>query len=363
MSSGVPGSGLEYMFMDALTPIWKRSEYFINMTESALGQTLQQLYQTYKFKASGNKFKQSRPEKKKSSKTPELKSWHETYLEEDSITISKGLEEHIINKNSTAYVIYNDGPPNNMNYSWTRGHSKGFLFLDQDKGFWVIHSIPEFPPFPEDGYSYPHSGKYNGQTVICLTFRYDQFAEIDKQLLCYNPNIYNCSIAKAFQLELFNLQMMCTGSEPPPVPWKQRLIQLQTAQGEIVFNFAKTHSSHEDIYVAWMAQKLQTDFLIESWHHKGHGLFSNCSLPYHVYNIKQIKIPWNASFSSYFDHSKWCVSLKAKDQWTCIGDLNYAAYQAKRSGGFVCTQNRFIYKAFGSLVLQYYNCDPSCVYT
>nr|XP_020650700.1 deoxyribonuclease-2-beta [Pogona vitticeps] len=316
VGSDVPGSGLEYMFMDALAPTWKRSEYFINMTKSALGQTLQQLYQTYKYK-----------------------------------------------KNNTAYVIYNDGPPNNMNYSWTRGHSKGFLFLDQYQGFWVIHSIPEFPPFPEDGYSYPHTGKYNGQTVICLTFRYDQFAEIDKQLLCYNPNIYNCSIPKAFQLELFNLQMMCAGSEPPPVPWKQRLIQLQSAQGETVFNFAKTHSSHEDIYLDWMAQKLKTDFLIESWHHKGHGLFSNCSLTYHVYNIKQIKIPWNSSFSSYYDHSKWCVSLKPEDRWTCIGDLNYAAQQAKRSGGFVCTQNQFIYKAFRSLVLQYYDCDPSCVYT
>ncbi|XP_060629815.2 deoxyribonuclease-2-beta isoform X2 [Anolis sagrei] len=293
MHYNTSGTGLEYMFMDSLTPDWKQSEYFINMTESALGQTLQQLYQTYKSK-----------------------------------------------KNSTAYVIYNDGPPNKMNYSWTHGHSKGFLLLDQSQGFWVIHSIPEFPPFPEDGYGYPPSGKYNGQTVFCLSFQHNQFAEI----------------------ELFNLQRLCVGSKMPPVPWKQRLTKLQSSQGEMLFSFAKTHSDHEDIYAAWMAQTLQTDFLIESWQHKGHRLFSNCSLPYHVYNIKQIQTPWNSSFLSYYDHSKWCVSLKPEDQWTCIGDLNYAAQQAKRSGGFVCTQNQNIYKAFRSLVFSYYCCRTSCTY-
>ncbi|XP_062973969.1 deoxyribonuclease-2-beta [Elgaria multicarinata webbii] len=305
-------SGLEYMFMDSVTPTWTLSKYFINMTESALGQTLQQLYKNYKSK-----------------------------------------------ENTTAYVMYNDGPPNKMNYSWTHGHSKGFLLLDQYQGFWVIHSIPAFPPFPEDGYGYPPTGEKYGQTVICLTFRYDQFVEIDKQLSCCNPNIYNCSIPKTFHSKLFNLQMLCGGSELPPAPWKQRLVELQSARGETFFSFAKTRNYHEDIYVAWMAQKLQTDFLVESWQRKGHALFSNCSLPFHVYNINRIKAPWNSSFSSYYDHSKWCVSRSPENKWTCIGDLNHTVQQAKRSGGFVCTQNQYIYEAFRSLVLRYYDCRPS----
>ncbi|XP_061486521.1 deoxyribonuclease-2-beta [Rhineura floridana] len=308
MSYDVARTGLEYMFMDSVTPAWKLSKYFINMTESALGQTLQQLYQTYEA------------------------------------------------KNSVAYVMYNDGPPNKMNYSWTHGHSKGFLLLEESQGFWVIHSIPEFPPFPEDGFSYPSTGKSYGQAVICLTFPYDQFAEIDRQLLYYNPNVYNCSIPKPFQGELFYVQILCAGSQLPPAPWNQSLVKLQSAKAETFFSFAKTKCDHEDIYVAWMAQKLQTDFLVESWQRKGHQLFSNCSLPYHIYNINRIQTPWNTSFSSYYDHSKWCVSIRPEDQWTCIGDLNYAAQQSKRSGGFVCTQNRYIYTAFRSLVLHYYDC-------
>ncbi|XP_066482642.1 deoxyribonuclease-2-beta [Tiliqua scincoides] len=307
--SETAGTGLQYMFLDSLTQAWKLSKYLVNMTEGALGQTLQQLYIAYKTK-----------------------------------------------KNHTAYVMYSDSPPSQMNYSWTHGHSKGFLLLDKSQGFWVIHSIPAFPPFPKDGYGYPPPGKKNGQTVICLTFQYNQFAEIDKQLSCYNPNIYNCSIPTIFQPDLFNLQILCAGSELPPVPWKYRLSKLQSSQGEILFNFAKTQYYHEDIYLAWMAQRLETDFLIESWQHQGHELFSNCSLHYHVYNIKLIETPWNSSFSSYYDHSKWCVSRRSEDQWTCIGDLNHAAQQAKRSGGFICTQNQYIFKAFRLLVLSYYDC-------
>nr|XP_042696454.1 deoxyribonuclease-2-beta isoform X2 [Chrysemys picta bellii] len=240
-----PGTGLEYMYMDSLTQAWQLSKFLINMTQSALGQTLNQLYEAYKSK-----------------------------------------------NDSTAYVIYNDDVPHSKHYSWKQGHTKGFLLLDKSQGFWGIHSIPLFPPFPEEGYGYPPTGKQNAQMAICITFRYNQFAEID-------------------------------------------------------------------IYVAWMAQQLQTDLLAESWQHDGQELPSNCSLQHHVYNINLIKTPWNSTFSSYYDHSKWCVSWRYEDQWTCIGDLNRAPQQAWRSGGFICTQNPYIYKAFRHMISHYHSCNNS----
>lgn len=42
----------------------------------------------------------------------------------------------------------------------------------------MIHSVPLFPPIPEDGYGYPSTGESFGQTAICITFKYDQFTEI-----------------------------------------------------------------------------------------------------------------------------------------------------------------------------------------
>lgn len=48
--------GLEYLYMDALAPQWRLGKYLINMTQGALGQTLQQLYETYESKASDISF-------------------------------------------------------------------------------------------------------------------------------------------------------------------------------------------------------------------------------------------------------------------------------------------------------------------
>lgn len=114
-----------------------------------------------------------------------------------------------------------------------------------------------------------------------------------------------------------------------------------------------------DIYVAWVAQELKTDLLAESWQHSGQKLPSNCSLDYHVYNINLIGTPLNSTFYSINDHSKWAVSREHKDQWTCIGDLNRAAEQAWRSGGFVCTQHEHIYKAFRHLIIHYESCTDA----
>lgn len=54
----------------------------------------------------------------------------------------------------------------------------GVLLFDRSQGFWLSHSVPHFPSFPERGYLYPSSGKVNGQTALCVTYRYEQFPHI-----------------------------------------------------------------------------------------------------------------------------------------------------------------------------------------
>ncbi|TRZ22504.1 hypothetical protein HGM15179_004585 [Zosterops borbonicus] len=301
--------GLEYLYMDALAPQWQLGKYLINMTQGALGQTLQQLYETYESK-----------------------------------------------RNTTAYAIYNDEIPEPGSKESKHGHTKGFLLLDKSQGFWVIHSVPLFPP--KEGYGYPSTGESFGQTAICITFKYDQFTEIDQQMLSYNPGIYSCSIPDIFQADLPNLQKLCTKSRLPSVPLRH-LSKLQSARGETFLHFAKSYLFIDDIYVAWMAQELKTDLLAESWQRSGEKLYSNCSLDYHVYNIDKIGMPVNSTFRSINDHSKWAVSKEYKDQWTCIGDLNRAAEQAWRSGGFICSQNEQIYQAFRHLITHYESCTSA----
>lgn len=54
----------------------------------------------------------------------------------------------------------------------------GVLLFDHSQGFWLSHSIPHFPSFPEKGFVYPSSGKVNGQTALCVTYQYEQFFRI-----------------------------------------------------------------------------------------------------------------------------------------------------------------------------------------
>nr|XP_006014337.2 PREDICTED: deoxyribonuclease-2-beta-like [Latimeria chalumnae] len=252
-------------------------------------------------------------------------------------------------------MMYNDDPE--LLQTWTKiKHSKGVLLLDKSQGFWLIHSVPRFPPVPVKGYGYPSSGRLYGQTAICVTYKFKQFIEIGAQLLYYNSNVYSCSFPDAFLPELSDLHVLCKGSQQH-LTSNRRLTKLESAQGEKFVSFAKSQYFVDDIYAAWVAQALNTDLLAETWQRKGYCLPSNCSLPKHVNNIIRVKLPESVFFYSYHDHSKWCVSHSYEDQWTCLGDMNRAPQQAKCSGGLICTQNQYIYKAFREAVSWYKSCN------
>nr|BAC37579.1 unnamed protein product [Mus musculus] len=299
-------AGLQYLYLDSTRQTWNKSLYLINSTRSALGKTLQHLYDTHN------------------------------------------------STNDTAYLIYNDGVPGSVNYSRQYGHAKGLLVWNRTQGFWLIHSVPKFPPV--HGYEYPTSGRRYGQTGICITFGYSQFEEIDFQLLVLQPNIYSCFIPSTFHWKLIYMPRMCANSSSLKIPVRY-LAELHSAQGLNFVHFAKSSFYTDDIFTGWIAQKLKTHLLAQTWQKKKQELPSNCSLPYHVYNIKSIGVTSKSYFSSRQDHSKWCVSIKGSaNRWTCIGDLNRSLHQALRGGGFICTKNHYIYQAFHKLYLRYGFC-------
>uniref|UniRef100_A0A8C2C4I0 deoxyribonuclease II n=1 Tax=Cyprinus carpio TaxID=7962 RepID=A0A8C2C4I0_CYPCA len=124
----VKGSGVDYMYLDPSVMDFQMSKHTVNSSKGALGRTLTQLYSRY-------------------------------------------------TSNGSVYMLYNDAPPE-LKYPSKYGHTKGVLMFDHSQGFWLTHSVPHFPPFPERNYSYPFTGKYYGQTLLCITYNYTQFPQI-----------------------------------------------------------------------------------------------------------------------------------------------------------------------------------------
>ncbi|XP_033821744.1 deoxyribonuclease-2-beta-like [Periophthalmus magnuspinnatus] len=304
---GEVGTGVDYMYLDSKTESWQMSSFMVNTTQGAMGRTLSQLY-------SGQAFK----------------------------------------SNSSVYAIYNDAPPE-FSYSVEYGHSKGMMLFDRCQGFWLSHTIPHFPSFPEKGYVYPKSGKVNGQTALCVTYKYEQFFRIVKQLLYIKPRFFNCSVPSAFSPDFGLLEELCEDTKLP-LDTDRRIEQLVSAKGEKFVSYAKSKQFVDDIYTGWVAQLLAVDLLVETWQTMRHALPSNCTLPQHSLNIRTILIPGPTCFLSHHDHSKWCVSQDYKAQLTCFGDLNRENTQMWRGGGLTCTNNPLIYKAFRQLVDQYIRC-------
>ncbi|XP_023266801.1 deoxyribonuclease-2-beta [Seriola lalandi dorsalis] len=304
---GEVGSGVDYMYLDPSVENWQMSKFTVNISQGAIGNTLNQLYMGKAYKS-----------------------------------------------NSSVYALYNDAPPI-LDYREEYGHTKGVLLFDRSQGFWLSHTIPHFPSFPERGYLYPSSGKVNGQTALCVTYQYEQFLHIAKQMVYLYPRFYNCSVPAAFSADLPQLAQLCEGSKPP-LGSDKGVEQLFSVHGEKFVSFAKSERFVDDIYTGWVAQVLDADLLVETWQRQGHVLPSNCSLPKHTMNIKRIRLSGSVLFLSYHDHSKWCVSQAYENQVTCLGDLNRERAQLWRGGGLICSLNPLIYKTFRQVVDWYIDC-------
>ncbi|XP_048474056.1 deoxyribonuclease-2-alpha-like [Rhincodon typus] len=307
----VSKTGLQYKYMDSSSNGWRTGNRLINDTDRAVGGTLQQLYEKSK-------------------------------LQRDQV----------------AYVLYNDQV--NTTLSSYGGHTKGVVLLDDIQGFWLVHSTPFFPPRTDQSYKWPHSGMKNGQSFLCVTYRYDQFKDIGTQLLYNNPHVYDHSIPPSFAKDLVNLNKAATGKKLERPPWQSKVV-LSSAAGKLFTSFAKSRKFGDDLYSGWVAGSFQSDLLVQTWPNSAHTLPSNCTMTYSVYNVKVITFTTYTSFESSMDHSKWCVTRPGSGvKWTCIGDINRDRAQEHRGGGTVCTDDPVVWDSFSSLVTSCEFCVCSC---
>nr|XP_019936205.1 PREDICTED: deoxyribonuclease-2-alpha-like [Paralichthys olivaceus] len=300
----VNDGGLSYLYMDESSNGWKRSREKINSGSGTLANTLRPLLDFYDRKMEG-----------------------------------------------FGYMLYNDQPPDPYIAPASFGHSKGVVMLDRQTGVWLSHSTPKFPTYRKKDF-WPQNGNANGQTFICVTYSYDAFKEIGLQLFYIHAYSYDSEIPQTFQKELQCVaQRSCYPKKPP---WS-REVTLTSVNGHKFRSFAKYKRFGDDLYSGLIVNSVRQNLYVKSWGKMRSPLSSNCSISYHVYNVKEVQPPKMQPFADTVDHSKWSVTPDGG--WTCIADMNREKSQMGRGGGAICTNDVVPGDAFYSLIRQYEPCD------
>ena len=198
------------------------------------------------------------------------------------------------------------------------GHTKGVVFFDKNNGFWLIHSIPKFPP--ADTYSYPDSGTIYAQSILCLSFNYNQLSKIGTQLYFNHPDIYHSQIPTSFVSDNQDLSNVIGGQFKKGVPYTST-VTLTTAGGQKFTSFAKSADFNQDLYDGLVAPSLQAPLNVETWR-RGSPVTLDCSARYVVLDAQDMKVGSTAEFKYTHDHSKIAVSTSSSKPYVCVGDIN-----------------------------------------
>nr|XP_045617204.1 deoxyribonuclease-2-alpha-like isoform X2 [Procambarus clarkii] len=250
---------------------------------------------------------------------------------------------------TAAFIMYNDEFPNGTK-SFTKGHTKGVVVMTAQGGFWLVHSVPKYPPPPEDGYTYPSSAVRYGQTMLCISLSSDQSHSLGWQLLQNNPFIYASNMPETLSSQFFVLLKVMQGERPQVSPW-YRVAALTSVGGKAFTSFAKYKKYDQDLYASLVAPMLKTNIVVESWRNGPQPLPSSCNTTYTVENVENVSArAASTSFTTHHDHSKWVVASEPDKPYVCIGDINRMETQFERAGGTVCMQSLSIWHRFHNLV-------------
>ncbi|KAL7013354.1 hypothetical protein ACKWTF_015346 [Chironomus riparius] len=289
-----------------------------------------------------------------------LSSWtHSTRLINSTSSMPGQTLSLIYNKTQNfdyLVAMYNDEPTNARTDN-VRGHTKGVVVANDISGFWMIHSVPKFPPaMDKGGYDYPHSGTNYGQSFLCISFTGDQMASVGKQLHFNEPRFYSSQVPDYLRRLYPNIVDALDMKKVSVAPF-YNLEPLRSRFGTKFVSFAKSSSFKKELYEDLVAPHYNAgDFFVESWRHGPGNIRSDCTKPTKVYNIQDISIisSQKISFSTQHDHSKWMVS--SDNNLLCVGDINRQQHQKVRGGGTVCIQSDSLAKLYSQTIADSESC-------
>ncbi len=251
----------------------------------------------------------------------------------------------------SAHFMYNDMPPNaepvNGIFGNEFGATKGILSFDTNGGYWLIHSVPEFPPKQSEGYSYPTKAVTHAHMHLCISMKKNSMDHIWNQLLYMLPYIYDQNVPESFRkedvvdivLKNYNMKFRSRKSHQSQ--------EFTSGKGKQFIHFAKSVGFNKEIYDDWILRYLKSDFYVQGGSKASDPIHSSCGEYYEARNIARINIG-ELEYPSGEDYSKWSISKERG--WVCIGDVGRSQRSLKLAGGMMCFKDYSVWKHFENMV-------------
>ncbi len=246
--------------------------------------------------------------------------------------LSKTLQQ--LWNTDVSYLLYNDEPPFSTSYNFSVGHTKGVLAVDNTQtGFWIVHSIPQFPVGPAEADTYLGllSNAYTyGQNAFCISISATTADQLAFQFHLNIPNLYDTYLTNEVKEKYKNITSLVEGHYlTNPICSSTPLTSINGTKHMV---FAKTKQWNNDLWSGCVAPSLQNDFSVESWL-RGSEIGPSCS-KFQVTDVESVYFNSDFNWSEFNDHSKWATSIDGV--WTCHGDINRMTTQFVRGGGAIC---------------------------
>ncbi|VDN99160.1 unnamed protein product [Rodentolepis nana] len=289
--------------------------------------------------------------------TPDKTNW---FSNNDDLRYDGFLKytfDQVFNDTGTdfAFGMYNDEVPQHLSKGdvWY-GHMKGlFAFPENNRGFWLIHSVPKLSMKPNI-YVYPNTSKEYAQHFFCVTLNYST-----DHLAISRPLIESFRLPKSIEKSIPKLKDIFSHKARKNASLFLSSDLNATRDDIFLRIISKSRKFYQDLYSDLVAPDLKVPLLVETWRHSTSNLPSNCTTKYWVQNIEKLEWPksMNVKFKSTQDHSKWTTSTNEEgDKWTCFGDINRSGSQFARGGGTLCIKDPRIWKLFRNLVVKVEDC-------
>lgn len=248
---------------------------------------------------------------------------------------------------SHAYALYNDQTPTGHDTS-VRAHSKGVILFNGEKGFWLIHSFPNWPGGPEQGYQGLPTVTY-GQSFFCVSFRVSELEKIASIQMMHWPQVYEKKMTSDLESSLPTFSAWISDTKSTT---EHMSTSLRSYNGRTFTHYGKNGPSDVDLYSGLVATGIQSNLRVETWQNGKESLkmpaFCKPDYQYTVENVTNVQMS-DKSWRETQDHSKWAVS-DSSAKVVCIGDLNRQYSQEKRGGGTLCYHNSDLWSAFNSAI-------------